>query len=47
MTADTALKLGKPFGMEAQFWMNLRSHYDLEVGKASIAGKLDRDVEVL
>jgi plasmid maintenance system antidote protein VapI len=33
--------------MEAQFWMNLQSHYDLEVAKDAIAGKLDRDVEVL
>ena len=29
ITADTALRLGKFFGMEAQFWMNLQSHYDL------------------
>ena len=47
ITADTALRLGKFFGMEAQFWMNLQSHYDLEVAKDAIAGKLDRDVEVL
>jgi addiction module HigA family antidote len=47
ITADTALRLGKFFGMEAQFWMNLQSHYDLEVAKDAIAGKLERDVEVL
>jgi len=47
ITADTALRLGKFFGMEAQFWMNLQSHYDLEVAKDAIAGKLDREVEVL
>lgn len=47
ITADTALRLGKFFGMEAQFWMNLQSHYDLEVAKDAIAVKLDRDVEVL
>lgn len=46
ITADTALRLGKFFGMEAQFWMN-QSHYDLEVAKDAIAGKLDREVEVL
>jgi hypothetical protein len=27
--------------------MNLQSHYDLEVAKDAIAGKLDREVEVL
>jgi len=47
ITADTALRLGKFFGMEAQFWMNLQSHYDLEVAKDAISGKLDREVEVL
>ena len=31
--------------MEAQFWMNLQSHYDLKVAKDAIAGKLDREVE--
>lgn len=47
ITADTALRLGKFFSMEPQFWMNLQSHYDLEIAKDAIAGKLDREVEVL
>lgn len=47
ITADTALRLGRFFGMEAQFWMNLQSHYDLEVARDAIAGRLDREVEVL
>jgi addiction module HigA family antidote len=47
ITADTALRLAKFFAMEAQFWMNLQSHYDLEVAKDAIAGILDREVEVL
>ena len=45
VTADTALRLGKFFGMEAQFWKNLQSHYDLEVARDAIVGKLDREVE--
>ena len=47
ITADTALRLGRFFGIEAQFWMNLQSHFDLEVAKDAIAGRLDREVEVL
>jgi addiction module HigA family antidote len=47
ITADTALRLGRFFGVEAQFWMNLQSHYDLEIARDAIAGKLERDVEVL
>jgi len=30
ITADTALRLGKYFGVTAQFWLNLQNHYDLE-----------------
>lgn len=31
ISADTALRLGRYFGTSAQFWINLQSHYDLEV----------------
>ena len=47
ITADTALRLGKFFRMEAQFWVNLQSHYDLQVARDAIAGKLDYEIEVL
>lgn len=30
ISADTALRLGTYFGMTAEFWLNLQSHYDLE-----------------
>ena len=38
ITADTALRLGRYFKMSAQFWLNLQSHYDLEMVPAD---KLD------
>lgn len=47
ITADTALRLGRFFTMEAQFWMNLQSHYDLEVARDAIAEQLEHVVEVL
>lgn len=31
ISADTALRLGRYFGTSAQFWIDLQSHYDLEV----------------
>ena len=37
ITAETALRLGKFFAVEPQFWMNLQSHYDLEIAKDAIA----------
>src|SRR5437868_15469628 len=30
ITADTALRLGRYFGISPQFWLNLQNHYDLE-----------------
>lgn len=30
ITAETALKLGKFFGVPAEFWMNLQALYDIE-----------------
>jgi addiction module HigA family antidote len=30
ISADTALRFGKYFGMDPQFWLNLQTHYDLE-----------------
>ena len=31
ITADTAIRLGRYFKMEAKFWMNLQASYDLEI----------------
>ena len=30
ITANTALRLGRYFGMSPQFWLNLQSRYELE-----------------
>ena len=30
ITADTAMRLSKFFGMSAQFWLNLQSEYELD-----------------
>jgi antitoxin HigA-1 len=37
MTADTALRLGKAFDMEPQFWMNLQVIHDMSVAKRVFA----------
>lgn len=44
ITADTALRFGRFFGMEAQFWMNLQSHYDMEVALDALQDRLDKEV---
>ncbi len=35
ITADTAIRLAKFFGTDAQSWMNLQSHYELELAQQS------------
>lgn len=44
VSADTALRLGRYFGMEPQFWLNLQSRYDLDVTKDELGARLDREV---
>jgi addiction module HigA family antidote len=35
ITPDTALRLGKYFGVSAQFWLNLQARYDLQTAERS------------
>jgi antitoxin HigA-1 len=46
VTADTALRLARFFNMEAQFWMNLQSRYDLEVARQNLSERLNQEVQV-
>ncbi len=40
ITADTALRLGKYFGTSAQFWLNLQTHFDLELAEDRVADEI-------
>lgn len=44
ITADTALRLGRFFNMEAQFWLNLQTHYDMEMAMETLEDRLDKEV---
>ena len=46
ITADTALRLGRFFGMSAEFWMNLQQGHDLEMARRKLAGRLATEVAV-
>jgi addiction module HigA family antidote len=46
VTADTALRLARYFGTTERFWMNLQTHYDLEVEKRRLRGRLTKEVTV-
>ena len=44
ISADTALRLGRYFGMTPQFWINLQARYDLEVAREGIEERLKKDI---
>ncbi len=41
VSADTALRLGHWFGVEAQFWLNLQTQFDLAVAEQRIGAAVD------
>jgi addiction module HigA family antidote len=47
ITADTALRLSRHFGLSERFWLNLQSRYDLEVEKDKLDMRLAKEVKVL
>jgi addiction module HigA family antidote len=47
ITADTALRLGRYFGTSARLWINLQSHYDLEVQEMELGDRLEKEVKAL
>ncbi len=44
ITADTALRLGRFFCMEAQFWLNLQARYDLLRAEDELSNRLKKEV---
>lgn len=45
ISADTALRLGRFFGMSPQFWLGLQMDYDLDVTADALAARLEREVK--
>ena len=46
ISADTALRLSRYFGMSDRFWVNLQTRYDLEMEKDRLGTRLVEEVEV-
>ncbi len=42
ITADTALRLGRYFGMNPQVWINLQGDYELRRAQREIGAEIDR-----
>jgi addiction module HigA family antidote len=47
ITADTALRLARFFGTDAQSWMNLQAEYDLESASITLTDRIKQEVKPL
>jgi addiction module HigA family antidote len=47
ISADTALRLSRYFGLSERFWLNLQARYDLEMEKDRLGERLSVEVKVL
>lgn len=47
ITANTALRLSRYFGLSERFWLNLQARYDLETEKAKLKERIKEEVKVL
>ena len=45
VTTDTALRLGRYFGMTPEFWINLQTRYDLDVAERTVRIQIEQEVE--
>jgi antitoxin HigA-1 len=44
VTADTALRLARYFGVSPQFWLGLQAEYDLDIAMDNLGDRLEREV---
>lgn len=47
ITADTALRLSRFFGLSERFWIDLQAGHDLALAKAALGARLDTEVRPL
>ena len=45
ISAETALRLGRYFGNDALFWINLQAQYDLAVAMRDVGPRVAREVD--
>ena len=46
ISADTALRLARYFGMTIEFWTGIQTHYETEMAKMALADRLDKEVKI-
>jgi len=45
VTADTALRLGRFFGISSEFWLGLQAQYDLDITSDALGDRLEKEVK--
>jgi len=45
ISADTALRLAKFFGMSVEFWTGIQSEFEIAVAKNKLEDRLDQEVK--
>jgi len=45
ITADTALRLGKYFEIEPEFWLNLQVRFNMKLAKEKAGAKIDKELK--
>jgi addiction module HigA family antidote len=46
LTADTALRLGKYFGIEPEFWLNLQVRYNIKKARILKGKEIEKEVKM-
>jgi addiction module HigA family antidote len=44
VTAELALRLGRYFGQNPRYWLNLQSRYDMDLAEDTLSVQVDRQV---
>ena len=47
ISADTALRLARFFGMTVDFWTGIQVHYETEMAKMALGDRLEKEVKIL
>ncbi len=47
ISADTALRLARYFGMSVEFWTGIQTHYEVAMARMALADRLEQEVKVL
>ncbi|CAN2039627.1 Virulence-associated protein I [Candidatus Magnetomoraceae bacterium gMMP-15] len=46
ITADTALRLGRYFSIEPEFWINLQTRYNMKMARDKVGIKIEKEVKI-